>query len=406
MPTEAPADDAVAAAQLAEDYGLPLEEAEARIAREEALLMAADEAADEAGPGAWGGAYIDHTNGGALVLQATDLSAIDAPSSVEGAVVITTEVDRTMAELSEMGDVVGETSADIVSHTEISVQQNVLEVAPTLDAPAHEVAQLAADLGEAGTLVEAEEPAEPAACYVDYTMCDDPLRSGTTIYANTPGPGGAGHCTTGFNVQSNSDNKAYILTAGHCVTIVTGTRSTVWTTKMPQDHLIHEIGPVHNHAFGTIDGAIIRINNPSGWAPTYRQLVYADGGPMPTVRNTLYPILQVGGYTYIPGGYLCRTGASSQTDCGEFLSPDNDVTNGPQNLGRVDMQACEGDSGGGVFRANRGYGIVSHLSGSNRYSRSVNFHIGPPGNVDCGNELLYQGLTTLLNHFNVRLYGT
>jgi hypothetical protein len=209
-------------------------------------------------------------------------------------------------------------------------------------------------------------------------------------------------------VQSNSDNRAYALTAGHCVSLV-GTRSTVWRTKMPSTGNIHNIGPAHNHVNnGDRDGAILRIDNPSGWAPSYRQLVRSSGGGWPTTYNEMYPILHVGTVAMIPGGYLCKTGAATHTTCGRFISSGFDLSPGPNDVALVNMRGCGGDSGAGVFVGNRAYGIV--VQRANAYTGPiVDFGIGPSGGTNCGNSVYYQGLAGpagLLDRFNVRLYGT
>lgn len=194
--------------------------------------------------------------------------------------------------------------------------------------------------------VERIPVSEEEAC--DFTgniECDPPLRGSVWM------TGGGRVCTAGFNTRSNSDNKPYVLTAGHC------RNSSTWSTQF-EDESVHNIGPFHNaQNDAETDAGIIRVNNPSGWQFGW-PLVTVDptGGEGPANEAYVINLVLNPGL----GDRVCATlGNSARTDCGTVT--DTSVTGGgTDGLFQVSDLCTEGgDSGSPYFASHVAYGIHS-----------------------------------------------
>jgi Trypsin len=214
------------------------------------------------------------------------------------------------------------------------------------------------------------QPPRLAACLV--ALCDPPLRGG--IQLNVPLTHGGytqGYCTGGFLARSRSDNKLYLMTAGHCGYYHQPYQNDPWWQYFYNGER-HDIGPMHHWVFDTSgDAAIVAVDNETGWRP--RAWVYVESwtglpGVGGTIRNPEYPIYDDG--SGLPEGTrLCKTGATTITNCGlitrldvtvsyrDKLNPE--VFHTVKHLGQANFCVKEGDSGGPVYAVNVAYGLVS-----------------------------------------------
>jgi hypothetical protein len=209
-----------------------------------------------------------------------------------------------------------------------------------------------------GTLLRTEVDSTamaPAQCGL--LTCTPPLRAGVKII--NP----AESCTLGFLARSNSDNKLYAFTAGHCH--YDSARASDWTSNFGgADHVI---GKVHNYVYGNLgDAAIIAVNNPApypqGWGPRAWVLVHSSGD---TVYNEAYTI----GAAEEPAlnSRVCKTGYAGGTDCGTYYQQGVTTTytnrDGTRttmsHLLRANFCVYPGDSGGPVYANHTAYGLVS-----------------------------------------------
>lgn len=179
--------------------------------------------------------------------------------------------------------------------------------------------------------------------------CDPPLRGGVRISSTIGG------CTLGFIVRSNSDNKLYGLTAGHC--LVTGSNVVAYFANGGT----HVIGPAHNvatpqnHDSGS-DSGIVTIANPApypkGWGPRAEILVQ---GTWQTTYDPTYAVAATGGSMY--SMRICKSGAYYGTDCGTVTGLNATDTGGYTGLGEANYVGGHGDSGAPVYAGHVAYGI-------------------------------------------------
>jgi hypothetical protein len=202
--------------------------------------------------------------------------------------------------------------------------------------------------------------AKPTLC--GGNSCYPPLRAGVFIDHRPQFQ----ECTLGFIARSRSDNKLYAFTAGHCAHFTPGG---VWRAIF--DGQYHDIGPVHNYAYGPVgDMAILSITNPGGWKP--RAWVWVHQSSETTNDEEYY----ISGTRYPPlNQRVCKTGASfsSQlTDCGvvtahdvtkTYTNPDGTRTT-VTGLEQANFCVSAGDSGGPVYASHIAYGLLSGVSGS------------------------------------------
>lgn len=116
--------------------------------------------------------------------------------------------------------------------------------------------------------------------FADDIECDPPLRGSVRILD------GGDICTAGFVARSVSDDKPYVLTAGHC-----NDGAGDWKTGFAsgEDHII---GAFHNSRYNlALDAGIIRVNNPSGWQFGFPWVTVDPSGGQP--ERLAYPIYDV-----------------------------------------------------------------------------------------------------------------
>jgi streptogrisin C len=339
-----------AAVALARDWHVPYSEAARRIGRQDQIgRLAAQLAA--AHPDTLAGVWIDHANGGRVVVASVrpGIAANTAAALGLDGLVTEQRAARTMRQLQALSDGVGQAieslpasaRSGIVSHIDVPANQVVLTVAATdaRSTPQWVLAQsLARRYGDAVTVRAGSIPHD------DCTTrdCPPPLRGSVQI--NRSGSS----CSAGFVVRSRSDAKQYVLTAGHC-------GSGTWLHTF--SGAAHVIGATHSSRdSGDVDGMLININNVSGWNPQ-NWVIHGAFAGLP--RDESFAITSVAGNgEQTTGHYLCRTGYASGTQCGAIVITGARLGN---NTDLVGIRACAvgGDSGGPVYEhsTHKAFGI-------------------------------------------------
>jgi streptogrisin C len=382
-----------AAVALADDWRVPIEEATARIDRQEAAAALADSARAAFGS-RFGGAFLDQARGGVLVVgfvdpvPAEELDQLADRHGLRGKTVaarVEHSQDRLEAAVASLSPGLAEANrgAPVPLQLAMRLDLNAVELSQPSTALLTErqrqyVTEATARLGSLLAHVRSDAAPHVAAC--DFPNCDSPLRGGVNIH----------NCTAGFITQSKVDTKRYVLTAGHCVDSG-GTKH----THVANGNEV-AIGPVHNYTFGPGgDMGIIRILDTGYWKPKAWVYVTASNGGYPTTKNESYTISGTGYSSALIGQYLCKTGKTSGTSCGKVEAIGVTVNYSSEgvtvhNLGRANIHICKGDSGGPLYVKHVAYGLVSGLR----------FY---PGNNQCGDTLYYQGVKGAADAMNVVL---
>ncbi len=214
------------------------------------------------------------------------------------------------------------------------------------------------------------------ACSFPY--CDPPLRAGIRTHSPTDANM---YCTGGFLGRSQSDNKLYMFTAGHCPWA--GGASTWWTKFT--DGKKHDLGPAWNGIWSDVgDMGILQITNEAGWKPRAWTIVYSSSD---TNYNAEYSITDDKYSTRYQR--ICLTGASSYSDCGTVTDLGQTETYGVystqgvwrqetvKGLGKVaDECGAQGDSGGPQYANHFAFGITVAGRGSAITGDCVVFYQG------------------------------
>jgi hypothetical protein len=372
-PTTAPdAADQIMIQALQADFGLDYQSALTQITNQRALADAST-ALNSALGASWSGSYVDHTNGGRLVVMTTDSAAATVardqlPPSVAGLVDIK-HTDATMGELQGLARQAADAlKAANVTITDVSVDTPTNSVVATLPS-----AQALASQGISSANTQIARQAlgtmnvvvrdnggivVDAGCMSTYQICDPPLRGGIEIKDTATGQ----ICTAGFNVLVGTSR--YSLTAGHCVLGDGGHDGDLFLTAFSNGvgHYIGNSSTTYpaGYSYG-VDEALINVTNPTGWfpagSPMNTVLVRASSGTRPTTENQLYPINSVGDAGSLPADmYLCTTGAATATGCGLYTGSSSD------GFGMLNLRRCGGDSGRPVYAYNKGYGILHSVT--------------------------------------------
>ena len=394
----------LASEALAKEFDVPIEVAVDRILEQESLFGLAADIEEKLGED-FAGAWVDHAEGGALHVASIDgvrldveLAGLDqvvwieARSSLES-------MRMALAEISIQID-----SRSINAHSMwIDVRENSLvvetEKADTsgiLDSVLNQID------GKGDVRIKVQQSIAPEAMQAECvdTHCDAPLRGGSLIQEL---PGGV--CTAGF-LATNAFGQERLITAGHCPFGATNN----YRAAQPRSggwHIIGQPAAVRFTANG--DFATLVINNVPGWEPRGIVVVHdSNANNRPTVRDERYPINGVGSSGQVGiGGFLCVTGAVNlnPTRCGQLQSVGQTSTYRGvtvNNLGRIGVTVCGGMSGGPVYVGGLGYGIVA-AGGGSTFNTNWNTWALPTRTSTCRGNLLYQGLTQILNDFNLTL---
>jgi len=382
-----------AAVALADEWHVPVEEAQARIDRQEPAEELAERAQRAFGD-RHAGVWIDQANRGAITVGfagTVDRDTLETLAKEHGLTghVTGVPVSRGLPALQRIVDTL---SADLAAANErtpvpltlgVRTDLNRVEVTTPSSPTAEQVRfveRARAEFGDAVTLSGSDAVPETTACAFPY--CDQPLRGGLAIH------GGGYTCSGGFTAKSKVDSELYLLTAGHCAAVAP---NSTWSTKFANNS-VHNIGKPWNWKFGAAgDMAILSINNEPGWNPQPWVYVTASNGGYPTVTNSAYTIKKTGLSGGLIGTYLCKTGQTSGTSCGKLQAVGVTVTysGGPtvHGLGKAAIKVCKGDSGGPVYVKHVAYGLVSGglISGN------------------CGTTMYYQGVKGAATAMNVNV---
>jgi hypothetical protein len=205
--------------------------------------------------------------------------------------------------------------------------------------------------------------------------CDPPLRAGLELDSTGTS------CTTGPIVRSNSDQKLYVMTAGHCISI--SAYNDVWSVT-DTDGIAEPIGLEHNYRVGgSDDEGIITIENPGFWTPRAEILVM---GGADTTYNPTYAVSGTGGSSF--GMRVCKAGAFYGTDCGQVIGLNAVDDLGYTGLGEANYYGGRGDSGAPVFSGHIVYGI---------------HHSHSPPSAAASSTCYYVGITFATNRLNVHV---
>ncbi len=407
--------DQIAAHQMSLNYGVTYDDALAQMSRQSELDVASATLSKAAGA-SWSGSFIDHTSGGLLVALTTNPAALSAalptlPSAVRSFVSVRSATSS-LSVLERMRTIDAHTIDSLVGtqkpsgqrpsiYVDIPRNRLVLELA---NAPSHNqgfeynrttLAQVAARLStKSAPLSVSATPSDRrnSECDSYYLIeeCDAPLRGGTYLRDTYNGS----YCTAGVNMTDNSTGLPYVLTAGHCDVPL----SDRFDERQPLNGNMHAVGSMAEAQYGPADAGAVSYWNPAGWQVTSgypidnKVLVRGIGGGYPTTENWGYPIHRIGlSSELVWGDYLCKTGASTGTTCGEFQRTGAPGVDGVTNLGIANYFSCQGDSGGPVYIHNVLYGITVEINGHSSSSVIADRIFGPY-TVDCDIYYsLYQG---------------
>ena len=179
-------------------------------------------------------------------------------------------------------------------------------------------------------VVEATGIMRPAACTI--SDCRSTLRSGLQTV-------GSGGCSTAFTVASGSTRN--ILSAAHCS------------------------GSSRSHGFSTYGS--VALQQQSGRVDGERHTVtsngfYAGAWLWVSSSETARPITSTGTWASLAvGASVCKTGATTSNTCGTVTNTNVSLTYVPSSDRFVESTMCArpGDSGAGVYSANKALGIMS-----------------------------------------------
>lgn len=388
---------------LAADLNIPIAEAQGRIGWQEPAAQLEQELQQSLGE-QFGGLWIDEQGSGRVKIGIVDgaptLATTQARRAVDrwrlGAVTDFVPVQVSYAQLQRDSVWLAEqtTRANRAGRPELGLELQVQHNRVVLLAPEQAVLSTTQDevVAAAQKRLGGRLVVEGWLGYIDRQACawrsgsfncDRPLRGGvrTSYVRSVPPFDTIPACSTAFNARSRTNDKWYVLTAGHC-------RPKDWNmyAYQPRTGIQHLIGNVHAteeergaDPEGTDDYAIIRIDNVPGWDP--RPWVYVHGSD----DTTQDPDYRIRGTSTTPDGTrVCLSGSSTGTDCG----PKRGLFGGPGGLAVAAYCSDGGDSGGAVY--------------SNRLARGL--HIGVLRS-DC-QSAVYQGVREAAGELNVYVVTT
>jgi streptogrisin C len=387
-------------------YGVSEAVAEERIEIQDAAVGLA-ESLETAMGDAYGGMWFDAGDEGRVKVgvamdepQPAQAAAVDAAQDIiaEQGVTADTDIigvpesrdDLLAAEPDLTDDLDALVDAGKV-RTGLDSSQNalVVQTADTVTSGEMETIEDAADA--APVEVQIDETGEPAVAGddsgcdffedPDRIFCDAPLRGGVKIDSNVA-------CTAGFMTKSQSDDKRYLMTAGHCLRDDGGA---IWKSRSAVGsglgRLLNigyewawEYGPLGNRN-GKSDVGIISVPKTSEWysKSTAGYVVVAKSTNAPSVGSTklnlAYPIYHTKRAT--TGQIVCTTGnpkfdklerswgtsPASHTRCGHVvLEETSDTRNGKKLLHLFTVNICaakNGQSGGPAYKENTAFGVLS-----------------------------------------------
>lgn len=368
-----------AAAFLMSDLGISADEAANRLTIQE-QTPDLDAELKATLPDSYAGLWIDQSAGGQVMVATKNpddpkISAIASKHELRDVKVVS--VRRSLIALEAMQRRLEPRARALRLGLGVDVTKNRLQIRKPSAVPADAIREVVAnEPDDAITVVDGGGFATPQAC--KYTSCDAPLRAGVATFFSSVSDRG---CTAGFMVKSNSDNRPYVLTAGHCAVTNPTYHGEFFNGYRPV------IGLPHNGVFPGADYGILNVQNPAGWTPKPWVAVW---GNQPGISdNFAYNIVGASGST--AGATVCYSGMMTGSSCG-YVRRLNETVNYPdgsvRGLAAVQYNnVCnvDGDSGAPVWANSRAYGI----------------HSGSTTEGGC--EAYYQGVTAALSNLRVRL---
>ena len=374
---------------LVRRHGITVEEAWRRLELAAALGEFASRLDEDLGKG-YGGAWLDHENGGRIHVGvrfadqvrvqalARDLGIEDVVIEARQATIGDLEALQRQIELHtsavpglEVGGIHAPSgTVEILVDNSLRSSVEGVRSAPSV------ADDLVQELGDSVRIRKTTGSIEVVACAPkgeNRVWCDPPLRGGVGIT-------GSAACSGAFNTRSRPDGAYYFMTAGHC-----GAASR-WDTR-DADFVVYQVGPTHSLEWNNVsDSMIIRVLVPSFWDPAPWVFVTGDDGQ---AYNESRIMRAVG--TTTEGMPVCMTGRMGGTECGEVVrrgTPGARITDAAEVEG-----GCirGGDSGGSVYSGTTAYGIV----------HAGRFRDGDSST--CSLSWYYQGISEALERRNVRL---
>jgi len=411
--TPAAVDVDPAAEALAQHEGVSLGEATARINRQASQSALADKLA-ALYPASYAGAYVDQADHGDLVARftknPTDFAVRAKQFGLAGHARLGATAQYSLAQLTLLqGRAMRTTGASLSSINPVTNTVD-LQVADSARAAVAGRASAAAATVPGGAIRlvstgSATAQVVPLSCGEDSLSrpgCNQPVRGGQGILTGPDSHGNSYLCTLGFSTASNVDNKLYSITAGHCFDgIATGT--TVKALVPSGQFNSYGIHWKSAHVAGTPkDWGIVALN--AGLQQEGDVYVQAtNDGIRATTRDENYAINSVSGTTV--SQYYCKTGASGGTACGQVYATGVSTTDQYGNPATTNMaevfeygqrETCEGDSGGPVYAAHQGVGLVEGGLSSSQDS------VAPDG-APCYATWFYVSLSSALADMGVHL---
>jgi hypothetical protein len=387
--------DQAAAAYYAQRYGVSEIEALHRVRFQDDVSRVADEVSDALGDD-YAGLWYNHTDEGRLqmvVRSQAGFASQAEPSGpgVDEAKAILAErglLDRTdvvaggwsRSELTAGSEALVDRLGDVLSRSRIeigvSTSMNALYVEYSADITTEDLARVTQAADQSAVPVDVRstgspfDPVDSMACNrsaaviedVAQMGCDRPLRGGMSIASDIGEQGLL--CTAGFPVTSQTDDRRYLLTAGHCLEDTPSTEGWAGLSAGGKFRLLGGRHSFHNGREG--DVGLIAVEPDSFWWRR-RGWVVVDPqgeGDMATTQNDAYRIRRVS--IAQEGQILCATTGPARdngkhTDCGTYEGGDRTRDVGGTTVGHlgrvVDICIGQGASGGPVYKMGTAHGI-------------------------------------------------
>ncbi len=310
-------------AYYAKKYGVDVREAERRLAVQDRAAGIDDDIAKVLGD-QFAGVWYDHADRGKLKIGMTAVAMKHADEVRRiatrhgvAADMDLVKVSFNVAELEQKQNLIRKSIEDMVevghARTSYNTKENKVVVTLAQLTPGEEarVKDLAKIAGV--TIRRVNQPTlrgKTNSCNV--TFCNPPFRGGRQIVAS-------GGCTAAFVARGRtSPTQNWVMTAGHCVAL----GGTTWQAK---DELNNNFSVLGFTAFGTgsgHDSGIVSISANTNWNPPapLPSVVVKDSSTVAdkiifTNYNPNYKITATSLSSM--GQVLCRTGATTGTECGE-----------------------------------------------------------------------------------------
>ena len=339
-----------AAASLADALGIPVQDANRRLADQDRLSAVSERLTGTLGARA-AGTWIDPATG-ALRVGVLDTAGADQVRA-EGAEPVwvahsLARLEQAQAALDAVGGAPG-----LSWGVDVPTNSLVITVPDGAGGPAADAT--IATARSLGVPVGVETAAAPPALQ-DFNGGEAILRSG------------GGRCSAGFNTVSGSGGQ-FVVTAGHCTD-----GFPTWSGDG------QNIGPTAASSFPGNDYGAIGISNPAALQPTGGVLNNGD-------------FLDISSAGRVPvNGSVCKTGSTTGTTCGtvrRYNVTVNYAGSTVRQLTETNVCVQPGDSGGPLFAGSQGQGVVS--GGSIAVCSAVGF------------RSFFQPLDEILSAYGLRL---